>query len=190
MAAQKTERLVLAHYMVCCPIYGQQMSEDQFIQEMQKALAAGVDGFALNFGGWSKEPMYPAIVKRMFAAATHVPGFRLLMSLDFSGLTVAEGVDAVRQYANHPSYLSYRGHPVVSTFSGTTAIGRRLRLKLKALHRHRLRALLRLSPRTVSPLLSPAAHDIRIGETVLAKTRIWTASSISAPPRTGLIWPR
>ncbi len=44
------DKKVFAHYMVCCPTYGE--SIDSLKKEIKEAQAGGIDGFALNCGGW------------------------------------------------------------------------------------------------------------------------------------------
>src|ERR1700722_7552361 len=65
---------VFAHYMVCCSFDGHEATVEQFEQEMRKAMRFGIDGFALNCGGWLKEPTYPAVSQRLFDAADKLDG--------------------------------------------------------------------------------------------------------------------
>lgn len=77
-------RKVFAHYMVAWPRGGKAAGPEQYVQEMRDAMAAGIDGFALNCGGWSVfEPYYKRRVEAMYDAADRFDGaFTLFVSAD------------------------------------------------------------------------------------------------------------
>lgn len=115
-------KAVFAHYMVCIPTYGGNSSIADYQKEIQDAQAAGIDGFALNCGGWSlREPHYKKRTQMIYQAAQELgTGFKLIMSVDFaSGLTDEEFVDIVETVRSHPNQFLYKGKPVLSTFGGS-----------------------------------------------------------------------
>ena len=121
---------VFAHYMVCCPTAGGAATLDDYKREIVEAQKRGVDGFALNCGGWKKrEPHYHARTLLMYEAAKQLgTDFQLFVSLD--GEALAELQDVVRTLKDHPNQFRQDGRPVLSTFGGQGnadhAEGRRL----------------------------------------------------------------
>lgn len=115
-APAKPAKKVFAHYMLCCPSFGD--SVEALAQEIKAAQAMGLDGFALNAGEWREN--YRDAAARMFAAAGRLnSGFRLFFSADMCcGLTAADILDMVRTYAGHANYLHREGRPVLSTYVG------------------------------------------------------------------------
>ena len=100
--------------MVCYATYGE--SIEGYQREIHEAQAAGIDGFALNVGAWSREPHYPRRVRLIYRAAQELgTGFKLFFSVDMSNVT--DILDMVRTYARHPNQFVYRDRIVVSTFS-------------------------------------------------------------------------
>jgi glucan endo-1,3-alpha-glucosidase len=111
------ERRVFAHYMVCCPAAGHRGTVEDFRAEILRARLHGIDGFALNCGGWESEPYYRNIAARIFEAATVLGGeFTLFFSAD--GLSVDETVAMVSEFHGHPAMYRYAGRPVLSAFAG------------------------------------------------------------------------
>lgn len=110
--------MVFAHYMVCCPTVGGGATVEDYRREIQQAQSRGLDGFALNCGGWSKsEPHYKARTLQMYEAARQLgTGFRLFVSAD--GEALDEIPDIVRSLKDHPNQFRYNGRPVLSTFAG------------------------------------------------------------------------
>jgi len=122
--ADQPERLVFAHYMVCCPAKGGGATVDDFAAEIQAAQARGIDGFALNCGGWTaKEPHYKARALKLYEAAQQLgTGFRLMISADYCcGLSHDETRDMIETFRDHPNQFRYGGKPVLSTFAGEGA---------------------------------------------------------------------
>jgi hypothetical protein len=113
-AAEVSPRQVFAHYMVCFAAFGESLEGYQ--REMREAQAAGIDGFALNVGAWSKEPMYPRRVKLIYDAARALnSGFKLFLSIDcWDSEDIRE---MIRTYGRHPNQLLHLNRIVVSTFS-------------------------------------------------------------------------
>lgn len=111
-------KLVFAHFMVCCDAAGGSPTVETYMSEIQYAQAHGVDGFALNCGGWSKsEPQYKLHASMMYEAAARLKsGFQLFISAD--GKARDEMDDMVDSLGNHPNQLHVNGRPVLSTFGG------------------------------------------------------------------------
>ena len=93
-------------------------------REIQQAQAAGIDGFALNVGGWLNQTYYIVYSAQIFEAAVRLnSGFKLMFSADMccgNGLNDVE--DMVRRFANDPRYsqvyFKFNGKVVLTTFSG------------------------------------------------------------------------
>ncbi len=131
-AAASGDHYVFAHYMVCCSFDGHDATVDQLELEMRKAVRFGIDGFALNCGGWRNEPIYPEVSRKLFAAADRLDGtFKLFFSADAStGMAAEEAVDMVSRFRGHPSYLHVDGRPVLSTWHGSVTWSRAIRDEL------------------------------------------------------------
>lgn len=128
-------KLVFAHYMVCCPTAGPNASVADFKREIQSAQRMGIDGFALNAGGWHRsEPHYKQRVVGMYRAAAELgSGFRLFMSLD--GRAFEELDDILLTVSKAPAQFRLNGQVVVSSFGGQGAgpsEGRALARAIKA----------------------------------------------------------
>lgn len=111
------DRHVFAHYMVCCPV-DRGASLAGFKKEILAAQALGIDGFALNVGGWRKsEAHYSERVKQIYRAARELgTGFRLFISLD--GRAILEVEDVVASVRDEPNQFRVEGRIVLSTFGG------------------------------------------------------------------------
>ncbi|HNX35434.1 MAG TPA: endo-1,3-alpha-glucanase family glycosylhydrolase [Kiritimatiellia bacterium] len=119
-----TPRCVFAHYMVCIPTYGGNATVADYQREIRDAQAAGIDGFALNCGGWTlREPHYRKRALLMYQAALEMDtGFKLFISADYAtGLTPEETRDMVETFRAHPCQFRHDGKPVLSTFGGGAA---------------------------------------------------------------------
>lgn len=109
----RVPHLVFAHYMVCFATYGE--SIEAYQREIREAQAAGIDGFALNVGAWSAEPVYKARTRLIYDAAERLgTGFRLFFSMDMSGTNDIQ--DAIRTFKDRPSTFRCGDKIVVSTF--------------------------------------------------------------------------
>src|SRR3569833_563275 len=132
--AQAQTKYVLAHYMVTNQDYQPDdpgatppgaLKVAAYEREIQQAQAAGIDGFALNCGGWSTQTYYITYCYEMFRAATALnSGFKLMFSADFApGINQEhDALDMLRRFVNDPTYSSayfrYNNTPVLSSFSG------------------------------------------------------------------------
>jgi glucan endo-1,3-alpha-glucosidase len=114
VAAAPAAKRVFAHYMVAWPRGGPNAGIDDYIAEFHDAQQRGIDGFALNCGGWNRsEPLYRARVMTMYRAAEQFGnGFRLFVSAD--GKAQDELDDIVHTTAGLPAQLKIDGKPVVS----------------------------------------------------------------------------
>jgi glucan endo-1,3-alpha-glucosidase len=126
----QAQRMVFAHYMVTNQDY--QGDTDPtgeakiaaYEREIQQAQAVGIDGFALNVGGWLRQTYYLRYSSQMFEAAARLnSGFKLMFSADMCcGNALGDVEDMVRRFANDSRYgaLYYRfnGKAVLTTFSG------------------------------------------------------------------------
>src|ERR1700742_12610 len=92
------QHLVFAHYMLANQDYQgdtdptQELKITAYEREIREAQAMGIDGFALNVGGWFREPYYIRYAAQMFEAALRLhSGFKLFFSADFCcGNTIDE----------------------------------------------------------------------------------------------------
>ncbi len=95
-------------------------------REIQQAQSIGIDGFALNAGGWSKEPRYIRRASEMFEAAYRLhSNFKLMFSADMCcSNDAADVLDMVRRFANNPRYapiyFQHDGRFVLTTFAGSS----------------------------------------------------------------------
>lgn len=111
-------KLVFAHYMVCCPTVGGGATIEDYKHEIQEAQSRGIDGFALNNGGWDQG--YKQRTTMMYEAARQLgTGFKLFISADYCcGNGLEETRDMVESFRNHPNQFRYDGKPVLSSFAG------------------------------------------------------------------------
>lgn len=122
--AARPMRKVFAHYMVCIPTAGGGATIEDYKREILEAQKRGIDGFALNCGGWSlREPHYKARTLLIYEAAKQLgTGFLLMISADYAtGLTFEETRDMVATFRDHPNQFRWDGKPVLSTFAGEGA---------------------------------------------------------------------
>ncbi len=128
--AAQAQRIVFAHYMLTNQDYlaedgtNQEAKIAAYGREIRQAQALGIDGFALNAGGWLREPHYIRYAGEMFEAALRLhSGFKLMFSADFCcGNTAADAEDMMRRFAGNPRYrdVYFRqdGRFVLTTFAG------------------------------------------------------------------------
>jgi hypothetical protein len=126
----QAQRLVLAHYMVTNQDYQGDTDPTQeakiaaYEREIQQAQAVGIDGFALNVGGWLNQTYYIRYTAQIFEAAARLnTGFKLMFSADMCcGNGMSDVEDMVRRFANNPRYapvyFKFNGKVVLTTFSG------------------------------------------------------------------------
>jgi len=108
--------MVFAHYMVCFATYGEAAGVEGYKREIREAEAAGIDGFILNVGAWSKEKYYQRRTEMIHQAAKDMgTDFKLFFSLDLG--SVPDILDMIRRFGKHPNCFRYQGRIVVSTFA-------------------------------------------------------------------------
>ena len=123
--------MVFAHYMLANQDYEADDPDGErniasYQREIRQAQAIGVDGFALNAGGWLKEPRYIRRASQMFEAAYRLHnGFRLMFSADMCCSNDADDLlDMMRRFAGNPRYseiyFKRDGKFVLTTFSGSS----------------------------------------------------------------------
>ncbi len=130
LRAGAQQRVVFAHYMVTNQDYladtgtNEEAKIAAYGREIQQAQALGIDGFALNVGGWLGEPHYIRYSAEMFEAAVRLhSGFKLMFSADFCCKnSPADAEDMMRRFAGNPRYAStyfqHDGKFVLTTFAG------------------------------------------------------------------------
>jgi glucan endo-1,3-alpha-glucosidase len=125
----QSQRVVFAHFMLANQDYIADDAASEAVvasyqREIREAQAIGIDGFALNAGGWFKEPRYIKRASEMFEAAYRLnSNFKLMFSADMCCSNDAEDVeDMVRRFANNPRYSAvyYKrdGKFLLTTFAG------------------------------------------------------------------------
>ncbi|HSY02029.1 MAG TPA: endo-1,3-alpha-glucanase family glycosylhydrolase [Acidobacteriaceae bacterium] len=124
----QAQRMVFAHYMLTNQDYQGNTSQEAKIaayeREIKEARALGIDGFALNAGGWLQQPSYIEYAAQMFEAAARLnDGFKLMFSADMCcGNGMSDVEDMMRRFANNPRYahvyFRYQGKFVLTTFAG------------------------------------------------------------------------
>ncbi|SLM37963.1 alpha--glucanase [Lasallia pustulata] len=120
-AMQTHAKAVFAHFIV-----GNSASSTpaDWNDDINKAKAAGIDGFALNIApgvSYTNTQLTNA-----YQAANAIGGFSLFLSFDYlaTGPWVASDViNTIETYAGNPSQYRYNNQPLVSTFEGTNNIG-------------------------------------------------------------------
>ncbi|WVQ72136.1 hypothetical protein IAR50_001681 [Cryptococcus sp. DSM 104548] len=116
--ACSSTKYVYAHHMV-----GNTYSYTQttWASDIAQAYAAGIDGFALNYGSDSWQP---ARIADAYAAAKAQGSFKLFLSMDVTSLSCSSAADAaslvstVSTYASHSSAAKYENKTLLSTFAG------------------------------------------------------------------------
>ncbi|ODN90837.1 hypothetical protein L198_06154 [Cryptococcus wingfieldii CBS 7118] len=116
--ACSSTKYVYAHHMV-----GNTYSYTQSIwaSDIAQAYAAGIDGFALNYGSdsWQTSRIADA-----YAAAKAQGSFKLFLSMDVTSLSCSSAADAatlvstVTTYASHSAAAKYENKMLLSTFAG------------------------------------------------------------------------
>jgi hypothetical protein len=130
LAPASAQRVVFAHYMLANQDYapGDADSEQviaSYQREIREAQAIGIDGFALNAGGWLREPRYIRRASEMFEAAYRLhSNFKLMFSADMCCRNDAVDLeDMMRRFANNDRYsalyFKWNGRYVLTTFAGT-----------------------------------------------------------------------
>jgi hypothetical protein len=165
--------MVFAHYMLANRDYepdGSNVEADvaSYEREIRQAQAIGVDGFALNAGGWFKEPRYILRASEMFEAARRLnSGFKLMFSADMCcSNDAADLLDMMRRFANSSRYsavyLQHNGRFVLTTFAGSNR-GREFWRQLRFDLEHGAHPTTQTAPHALSFVRSvPSSAPLRI----------------------------
>jgi glucan endo-1,3-alpha-glucosidase len=123
-SSEAQTKKVFAHYMVCNKSYGNG-SVAGYKQDIQDAQNAGVDGFALNTGGW--DASYQQNMANLFQAASELgTDFKFFLSIDrCCGLTDPQILAMITSYANHPNYFKYNNSSWLSAWAGGGGVAER-----------------------------------------------------------------
>jgi len=115
-AAPVSRKYVFAHYMVAWPRGGPHAVLGDYAAEIRDAIAHGIDGFALNCGGWhASEPQYKQRALLLYEAARGFSGrFKLFVSID--GNAQNELDDIVATTRGLDAQLMQDGRPVLSAY--------------------------------------------------------------------------
>jgi len=116
---------VFAHYMMG-NVYS--YTQNDFTNDIKKARASGIDGFALNIGSTSYTDR---ALQTFFSAAeafnsANNANFRSFLSFDYGaygGWTHDQVVGNITAYSGKNSYFKLNGKPWASTFSGDSKAG-------------------------------------------------------------------
>ncbi|MFT4436824.1 endo-1,3-alpha-glucanase family glycosylhydrolase [Caballeronia sp. 15715] len=115
--ADSRRKRVFAHYMVAWPRGGPHATVASYEAECRDAHARGIDGFALNCGGWNRsEPHYKQRVLHLYDAAAHLDfDFKLFVSAD--GRAQDEIEDIVATTRGLKAQLLVDNKPVLSAYA-------------------------------------------------------------------------
>ena len=130
-ASASAQRIVFAHYMLANQDYAAdtptgELNIASYEREIRQAQSIGIDGFALNAGGWFSEPRYIRRASEIFEAAYRLrTGFKLMFSADMCCSNDASDLlDMMRRFANNPRYsavyFQHDGRFVLTTFAGSS----------------------------------------------------------------------
>lgn len=111
-------KMVFAHYMMALPPAGIHPTVQNFKDDIALAQSCGIDGFALNCGGWStgKNAYYKTWSLMMYQAAQELgTHFQLFFSEDH--LAYPEILDMVQSTYTHPNQFRVNGRAVLSSFA-------------------------------------------------------------------------
>jgi glucan endo-1,3-alpha-glucosidase len=117
ISSHAQQKMVFAHYMVCNRSYGNGKVTG-YIRDIKEAQAMGVDGFALNIGGWGANDQEN--VRNLFQAASELGTcFNLFFSIDqCCGLSHGLMLKIIQSYIKHPNYFYYNSRPFLSAWTG------------------------------------------------------------------------
>ncbi|KAF1813025.1 hypothetical protein P152DRAFT_335968 [Eremomyces bilateralis CBS 781.70] len=116
-----TPRLIFAHYMLITP-----PPDHNYNPDIAAAQAAGIDAFAINYGGVNINPTTLQAELRNFYDACADHGFSAFISIDATSTTASgdqikpeEAADLFNMFAGHPAQLKYRDAALFSSFQTT-----------------------------------------------------------------------
>jgi len=156
----RAQRIVFAHYMLANRDYVSDAATAEesiasYQREIREAQSIGIGGFALNAGGWFKEPRYIRRAAEMFEAAYRLHnGFKLMFSADMCCSNGAEDIlDMMRRFANNQRYstvyFKQNRRFVLTTFAGS-AHGPQFWRNVRSDLEHGTNPSLQSAPNTIS----------------------------------------
>lgn len=116
-AASGQDKKVFAHYMLGIGTYDHN-SVDGFKKEVIEAMDDGIDGFAIDFGGW--DARYEKNMTNLVQAIDEVDkDFFFFFSIDKStAMPDSITIDLVKKYYNNQKYFRYGGNFFLSAWGG------------------------------------------------------------------------
>ena len=105
--------MVFAHYMLIT-----RPPNGDYTQDMQLAKAAGIDAFAVNYGGWGADFGQQDGYLSDFFNAAESAGMKAFVSIDTTSVTdPVKAASVANAHATSPAQLTINGKVVLSTFS-------------------------------------------------------------------------
>ncbi|KAL8705056.1 MAG: hypothetical protein Q9201_001826 [Fulgogasparrea decipioides] len=107
-----SEPLVFAHYMLIM-----QPKDGDYTNDINLAREAGIDAFAVNYGGWDVDwAQQEAYLNKFYHTAEHL-SFHLFMSFDITSVHDTDTIiKLTNAYSNSPAQLKIDGKIMLSTF--------------------------------------------------------------------------
>lgn len=104
--------LVFAHYMLV-----EQPPNGDYTKDINLAKGAGIDAFALNYGGWNANfDQLSGYLSKFYAQAASLD-FKVFLSIDTTSVSSSSMVvDLYNTYSTHSAQLLVDGKPMLSTF--------------------------------------------------------------------------
>lgn len=95
------------------------MTASEAVTDVQDALGAGFDGFALNTHTVSSTDTWNTDALEFLFSAASETNFKMFLSFDMSwGLNVVDLPAFLAEYVHEDAYFQIEGKPFVSTYSG------------------------------------------------------------------------
>ncbi len=104
--------LVFAHYMLIT-----RPPDGDYTNDINLARSAGIDAFAINYGGWNVDFTVQERYLKDFYSAAETQGFKVFLSIDCTSVTDSNMVVRLtNQYANSSAQFKIDGKLVLSSF--------------------------------------------------------------------------
>lgn len=95
------------------------MTSSQWANDIEAAVAAGIDGFAMNIA--VQDSYTDTVLALAFSVAKNYD-FTLFLSFDYASggaWAASDVITKINTYKSQSAYATYNGEPIVSTFEGT-----------------------------------------------------------------------